>query len=157
MDANVASETFSITSPVFDNNGPIPPLYTCKGQNSRPPLSLLRPPETTKSLAIILRDPDAVNGDWTHWVIWNIEPKVATIDEQTLPDGAVEGQTSFGKSGYGGPCPPKGTGAHRYVFEAYALDTLLDLPKDTKREQLQAAMQGHILGQARLTGSFSAD
>ncbi len=155
MEANIESNGFSLTSPAFKNNQPIPQLYTCKGQNIRPSLSIKRLPSGTKSLAIIMRDPDAVNGDWTHWIIWNIEPATTTIDGGTIPPGATEGITSFGKPGYGGPCPPQGTGVHRYIFEAYALDIMLNLPANTDRNQLQTAMTSHILGQARLTGSLA--
>ncbi len=157
IDSNPESNRFSLMSPALSNNEPIQSMYTCRGQNIRLPLSIHRQPSATKSFAIIMSDPDAVNGDWTHWTVWNIDPSTENIDEKSLPAGAIEGLTSFGKSGYSGPCPPAGTGIHRYVFEIYALDKLLDLPANADRNQLIAATAGHIIEEARLTGSLDAE
>lgn len=157
MESDVDNTSFTITSAAFANNQSIPELYTCKGQSVRPPLVIQNSPEKTTSFAIIMIDPDAVQGEWTHWLAWNIDPATQTIDENSLPPGMVEGTTSFGTQGYGGPCPPKGTGVHRYIFEIYALDNRLDLPITTDSKQLQKAMEGHIIERARLTGSFEAE
>lgn len=157
VDANIKNDSFALSSPVFSNNQPFPAIYTCKGQNIRPPLSIERPPAGTQSFAIIMQDPDAVSGNWVHWTIWNIDATTTNIDENTLPQRSVEGIASSGKSGYNGPCPPAHTGVHRYVFEIYALDTILSLTADADTNQLQDAMRGHILAQSRLTGSLEAD
>ncbi len=152
VEANIKNDNFTLASPVFSNNEPFPVMYTCKGQDTRPPLSIERPPAGTQSFALIMQDPDAVSGSWVHWTIWNIDPIISNLDEKTLPEGSVEGITSLGKTGYSGPCPPANTGVHRYVFELYALDTVLNLASDANSEQLQEAIQGHILAQSRLTG-----
>jgi Raf kinase inhibitor-like YbhB/YbcL family protein len=157
IDSNPESNRFALMSPALTNNDPIQPVYTCRGQNMRLPLSIHRPPSGTKSLTVIMSDPDAVNGEWTHWLIWNIDPATENIDEKSLPVGAIEGLTSFGKQGYSGPCPSAGTGVHRYVFEIYALDQVLDLPASADRNQFKTAVSGHVIEEARLTGSFEAE
>jgi Raf kinase inhibitor-like YbhB/YbcL family protein len=139
----------------FADGGNIPARYTCKGVNVNPPLEISGVPQTTKSLALILRDPDAPSGDWAHWLVWNIEPATTQIPEGALPIGAVEGTTSFKTTGYGGPCPHSGT--HHYIFELYALDTKLDLEQSATHEELVAALNGHILAKTTLTGLFSKD
>jgi Raf kinase inhibitor-like YbhB/YbcL family protein len=154
MDNAPTSNSFSLVSEVFADKQPIPALYTCKGQNIRPPLSINQVPSGTKSLAIIMRDPDAVNGEWTHWIIWNISPSTTTIDERAFLAGAVEGVTSFGKPGYGGPCPPAGSGAHHYIFDLYALNSVVNLPPTADRAQLEKAMSGHNIAKTSLTGTY---
>lgn len=143
-----------LTSNVFADQSPIPAAYTCKGQNINPPLHVNDAPATAQSLTLILHDPDAPMGDFTHWLLWNISPKLTDIAEDSIPVGAIQGVTDFRNVGYGGPCPPAGT--HRYIFDLYALDVALDLPQGTSRAELEAAMQGHIVGTAQLTGLVSA-
>jgi Raf kinase inhibitor-like YbhB/YbcL family protein len=155
MEPNQENSAINITSSAFSENGPIPVKYTCKGDNISPPLTIDNLPPGTQSVALIMHDPDAPAGDWVHWILWNIPPETHEITEHSVPVGAVEGMTSFDKPGYGGPCPPSGT--HRYIFDVYALNTKLDLPVSTTRDQLLKAIEGHTAGQATLTGKFSAE
>lgn len=146
-----------LTSQVFQAGAMIPAKYTCDGQDISPPLSWSDPPIGTQSFALISDDPDAPMGTWVHWVIWNIPVSVRTLGENvpktaSLPDGTMQGTTDFHRVGYGGPCPPSGT--HRYYFKLYALDTMLNLPSSTTKKDLERAMQGHILGQAELMGTY---
>ncbi len=157
MESETTSNEFSLTSPVFANKQPIPLLYTCKGENKRPPLAISKVPINAKSLAIVMRDPDAVNGEWTHWTIWNISPATTVINESDFLPGAIEGTTSFGKSGYGGPCPPAGTGVHHYNFDLYALDSLIDLPATSDKAQLEATIKPHIIEKTSLIGTVSGE
>jgi len=143
----------NITSPAFSHKSFIPPTYTCKGENISPPLEFLNAPERATSFALIVDDPDAPGKRWVHWVMWNIPPRTKQIFQNSVPEGAVEGMTDFGSLGYGGPCPPSGT--HRYFFKLYALDTLLDLPPTSTKEELLHAMEGHVITQAELIGLFS--
>jgi Raf kinase inhibitor-like YbhB/YbcL family protein len=145
--------TMEITSPVFQNNNFISEKYTCDGQNINPPLIIDNTPINTKSLVLIVDDPDAPSGIWTHWTIWNISPTISEISENSLPTGAVEGITSWGKSGYSGPCPHSGT--HRYFFKLFALDTILDLSSSSNVDQLLAAIQNHILTKTEIIVKYS--
>lgn len=142
-----------ITSSTFKHQQAIPARYTCDGPNLSPPLSFIDVPASTKSLALVVDDPDAPAGTWVHWTIWNIPHTTTTITENSVPAGAVEGTTSFGQPGYGGPCPPSGT--HHYVFKLYALDTVLDVPSATQASGLEQAMVGHIVAHAELVGLYS--
>lgn len=144
-----------IASPAFGHNQNIPAKYTCDGENVNPVLEIAEVPEDAKSLALIMDDPDAPRGTWVHWTLWNIDPSTRQIDENSVPAGAAEGTTSFGKPGYGGPCPPSGT--HRYFFKLYALDQMLDLPASTDKSGLENAVQGHVLGQAEFIGLYSRE
>ena len=146
-------ENMTIASSQFRHNGRIPAKYTCDGDNVSPPLEVRDIPEASKSLALIVDDPDAPAGIWVHWTVWNIDPKTAQISENGIPAGAVEGRTSFGKPGYGGPCPPSGT--HRYFFKLYALDTILDLSTQADMRMLEGAMKGRILDKAELIGLYN--
>ena len=139
----------SIKSSAFENNKLIPSKYTCDGDDTSPPLTVEAIPEGTKSLALILDDPDAPMGTWVHWVVWNIPP-INKIDEHTVP--GIEGINSFRKHSYGGPCPPSGT--HRYFFKVYALDTKLNLSPTSLKEDLEKAMQGNILAEGKLIGLY---
>lgn len=150
--------SLSITSPAFSQGAPIPIQYSCKGRDISPPLTWSDPPAATKSFALIVDDPDAPVGTWVHWVLYNIPPTAhglpeATPTEAALTDGSQNGRTSAGSAGYHGPCPPSGT--HRYFFKLYALDSMLSLPSSTDKAGLLNAMQGHILGQGELMGTFS--
>ena len=141
-----------ITSPNFNHNETIPAKYTCDGVSISPHLSISETPSGTESLAIIMDDPDAPSGTWVHWTVWNIPPETAEIEEDQIPDAAVEGMTSFNEQGYGGPCPP--SGEHRYFFKLYALNVKLDLSPTASAEDLEHAMEEHILAEAELMGRF---
>lgn len=141
-----------ITSSAFENSDSIPAKYTCDGNDINPPLIFSDIPENAQSLVLIMDDPDAPMGTWVHWIVWNIDPGARGIPENSVPKGSIEGKTSWGRSGYGGPCPPSGT--HHYFFKLYALDTQLDLSSDADKPQLEQAMQGHILAQAELIGPY---
>ncbi len=142
-----------ITSPAFSRQGMIPAKYTCDGEDINPPLAIEEVPDNAKSLVLIVDDPDAPMGVWTHWLIWNINPQTKEITENSVPEGAVLGINDFGKLEYGGPCPPGGT--HRYFFKIYALDTVLDLPKGAKKDELEKIMTNHILDEGELVGKYS--
>ncbi|MBI5388772.1 YbhB/YbcL family Raf kinase inhibitor-like protein [Candidatus Woesearchaeota archaeon] len=140
-----------LNSPAFAHNTLIPTRFTCQGEDMNPPLEITNLPTGTKSLVLIVDDPDAPGGNWDHWVVWNIPP-TTTLEEDEVPEGAVEGINDFGKHTYGGPCPPKGT--HRYFFKLFALDTILALPEASGKQEVLAAMQGHILADATLVGLY---
>lgn len=140
-----------LKSRAFENGASIPLLYTCDGRDISPPLEIKDIPAGAVVLALVMDDPDAPGGTFDHWLVWNIPAGTVQIPEGKEPEG-VQGRTDFGKLGYGGPCPPSGT--HRYRFKLYALDRKLDLPKGARKGQLEAAMQGHILGQAALEGRY---
>jgi Raf kinase inhibitor-like YbhB/YbcL family protein len=141
-----------ITSSAFQQGGNIPSKFSCDGANANPPLQISDVPPEAKSLVLIVDDPDAPSGLFTHWAVWNISPQTSTIAEGTTPKG-VQGTNDFGRSGYGGPCPPSGT--HRYYFKVFALDRELDLPFGAKRSQLDAGMKGHVIAQGELMGRYS--
>ena len=142
-----------LSSPAFLENTEIPDKYTCKGENINPALSIKGVPERTKTLALIVDDPDAPRGTWVHWVVWNIPAETKTITENSVPPGARQGLNDFNQQEYSGPCPPSGT--HRYMFKLYALDTTLVLNENSKKENVEKAMPGHILAQARLMGLYT--
>lgn len=142
-----------ITSPSFSSGGLIPKTYSCDGENINPLLVIKKVPQTAKSLVLIVDDPDAPAGTWTHWLVWNIDPETTEIKENSVPVGAVLGKNDFGKLAYGGPCPPGGS--HRYFFRLYALDTVLNLPQGASRKELETAMSGHIVDQGELMGKYS--
>lgn len=140
-----------IDSPVFEHHQPIPTKYTCEGEDVSPPLTISDIPPGTKSLALIMDDPDAPRGTFDHWIVWNLPSDTAKLDEGIkLPKQGING---FGKKGYGGPCPPPGK-PHRYFFKLYALDTFVNLSEGSKKKDLEEAMEGHILGKAELVGTF---
>lgn len=140
-----------LTSSTFMHNGNIPSEYTCDGTDISPPLSISDVPANTKSLVLISDDPDAPVGTWDHWVVFNIPASTTQISKGTEPKGTA-GKNSWGRTGYGGPCPPSGT--HRYFFKLYALDTELNLPVGSAKKQIESAMQGHILAKAELIGLY---
>lgn len=139
----------SVAADEFTGGTAIPERFTCKGRNISPAIRIGLLPENTRSLAIIVEDPDAPNGVFDHWIAWNIEP-AAVIPEQYA--GGVQGLNSKGKRGYTGPCPPMGR--HRYYFKVYALDTMLDLSPDIDKKSLIHAMQEHLLGGGECMGYF---
>lgn len=140
-----------LTSPAFTHNGVIPSEYTCDGNDLSPPLVISDVPANAKSLALIMDDPDAPVGTWDHWVVFDISPSTTQIPKGTEPQGTA-GRNSWGRKGYGGPCPPSGT--HRYFFKLYALDTKLNLSEGATKKDLEKAMQGHIIAQAQLMGTY---
>ena len=141
-----------ITSSAFQQGGNMPSKFSCDGANASPPLQISDIPTEAKSLVLIVDDPDAPSGLFTHWAVWNISPQTTTIGEGSTPKG-VQGTNDFGKSGYGGPCPPSGT--HRYYFKVFALDRELDLPVGAKRSHLDSAIKGHVIAQGELMGRYS--
>ena len=142
-----------ISSPAFAENAKIPKIYAKLGGNQRPPLEISDVPANTKSLVIICHDPYAPGHDgFYHWTVWNLPAKITEITGESLPTGAVEGITNWGRPGWGGPQPPFGT--HRYQFYVYALNTALDLPDSTKPKELISTLTPHIIDQAVLTGRF---
>ena len=150
----VALSDLKLISPVFREGSYIPSQYTCKGQDVSVPLNILDAPLGTQSLTLIMHDPDSVSGDFLHWLVWDIPPSTESIAANSLPVGAIQGLNDNDELGYMGPCPPAGSGTHRYMLELYALDTTLDLPAESSRKKVVEAMKGHILGQTTLTGLF---
>jgi hypothetical protein len=147
-----------ITSTAFQAGETIPTRYSCDGQDISPALSWSGAPEGTRSFALILDDPDAPGGTFTHWVIFNIPAETLELEEAIptspqLPNGALQGRNNFGTIGYSGPCPPKGS-LHHYHFVIYALDETLDLTAGASKAQVLNAMQGHILAQAEVIGTY---
>jgi len=139
-----------LASSEFENNGQIPSKFTCDGANISPPLNIEEIPENTKTLALIMDDPDAPMGTFVHWVTWNIKPTTKIPEAQKT---GLEGINGFGNLGYGGPCPPSGT--HRYVFKLYALNAEIDLNRGATKKDLEDAMKDHILAKAELVGKYS--
>lgn len=150
--SSTSKTTMKISSAAFANNGKIPKKYTCDGTAVSPPLKISSVPKNTKSLALILDDPDAPKGTFTHWIIWGISPKKTQIVEGEKK-GFVDGTNGVGKQGYFGPCPP--SGVHRYVFKLFALDSQIDISTKSKKQELVAAMQNHIIQTATLVGKYS--
>ena len=151
----------TITSTVFIDGGEIPSRYTCQGDDSSPPLEWRGVPDTARSLALIVDDPDAPDPKaprmtWVHWVLFNLPPDTTGLPEgvtaDDLPSGAGQGINSWNRTGYGGPCPP--VGRHRYFHKLYALDTVLALSDKPTSKALETAMQGHVIGQTELVGTY---
>jgi len=140
-----------ITSPAFQHTKEIPSEYTCDGSDTSPEFNIEDVPEDTKSLVLINDDPDAPGRTWDHWIVFNIPSHVTKIEKDMEPKG-VAGINSWGRTGYGGPCPPSGT--HRYIFKLYALDTYLDLEEGSTKEELEASMVEHIIDSAELMGTY---
>src|SRR5574341_928646 len=152
----VTMQNISITTEAFRNGDAIPAEYTCDGSDKSPALSWSGIPAGTKSIALIMDDPDAPRGTFVHWVLFNIPAETKKLPEgvpgsKTLSDGSCHGITDFGKAGYGGPCPPPGK-PHRYFFKVYALDKKLNLPAGASKKQVEDAMKGHILAKGELMG-----
>ena len=152
--------SFDLTSTAFEQGAPIPPKYSCDGEDISPPLAWGDPPAETQSLALIMEDPDAPGGTWDHWILFNISPDLRELQEN-LPitgknqdlDSIFVGDNSWGRPDYGGPCPP--SGMHRYFFKLYALDTTINLLPGATKKELLNAMDGHILAEDGLMGTFS--
>ena len=148
--------TLTVTSPSFQEGQRIPDLFTCKGEDGSPELRIAGVPSGTKSLALVMEDPDAPRGTWTHWTAWDLPPLLTTIlpGFQPATQGGVEGTTSAGTAGYHGPCPPPGK-PHRYYFRVYALDGPLRLAAGAERSRLDEALRGRLLAQGSLMGTYS--
>jgi len=146
------NKSMTISSPIFVHNGGLPISATCGGKGVNPPLEISGTPKDAKSLALIFEDPDAPNGTFIHWVLWNIDPSTIIIKENSVPDGAFEGITSENRPGYVAACPPSGT--HRYFFYLFALDTALDLPASTTAIELEHAMEGHVIESTHIAGLY---
>ena len=144
----------AITSPAFESGGEIPEKYTCNGDDLIPPLNIGNIPKETKSLALIMEDPDVPKGTWYHWIKWNIPPNTTKIDEGEEPVG-VPGEGSSGNHSYEGPCPP--SGRHHYHFRFFALDAILELDEGVSKSKLDRAMQSHIIAQGELVGVFGTE
>jgi Raf kinase inhibitor-like YbhB/YbcL family protein len=144
--------TVTITSTTFKDGDKIPRVYTCDDQDVSPPLAWTDVPTNTASLALIMDDPDAPSGTFVHWVLFNLPANTNGL-AQGKNGGGVEGKNDFGRTGYGGPCPPRGS-THRYFIKLYALDKMLDLKAGVTKAQVEKAMQGHILGQGQLMGRY---
>ena len=139
-----------LTSSAFSYGDEIPRQFGYKNGNEEPPLTINGIPEGTKSLALIMDDPDAmgaVGKVWVHWVVWNINPDTKRFND------ALEGMTDFGEQGYGGPAPPDKR--HTYVFKLYALDSMLEIPNESSKTDVEKAMEGHIIEQTQLTGTYA--
>jgi Raf kinase inhibitor-like YbhB/YbcL family protein len=147
------TENLQLKSPVFNNDAEIPEKYTCDGQNISPPLNLFSPHWEVQSFALIVDDPDATYGTFTHWLIWNIDTNISEIEEDTVPTSAIQGRNSAGDIGYTGPCPP--TGVHRYLFKLYALNSCLTLPAGSSKEEFEQAIEGHVLDEVTLIGRYA--
>ncbi|NWG07120.1 MAG: YbhB/YbcL family Raf kinase inhibitor-like protein [Chloroflexi bacterium] len=146
--------SLQLTSDAFANGQSIPAKFSCLGKNISPALAWTEPPAGTQSFALIVDDPDAPGSTWVHWVLYNIPADVRNLPESfSAQDPVSVGKNSWGKLSYGGPCPPSGT--HRYYFKLYALDSTLSLSPGASKEQLLKAMEGHILAQSELMGTFS--
>lgn len=146
-----------ITSPAFEDGGMIPQQYTCYGDNISPPLSWGSVPEGTKSIALIVDDPDAPRGTFVHWVLYDLPADVQDLPEdlprdKEFPVGGKQGINSTNELGYYGPCPPSGT--HRYFFKIYALDTMTNLPAGETKDRLLDAMEGHVLAKGQMMGRY---
>jgi hypothetical protein len=149
---------FAISSTSFQNGGQIPRQFTCDGEDVSPQLSWTDAPPSTKSFALIADDPDAPVGTWTHWVIFDLPVQTTSLPQgvpkaDDVPGGGRQGRNDFRKVGYGGPCPPPGK-PHRYFFKLYAMDRMLGLKPGSSKQEVEQAMQGHILGNAELMGRY---
>lgn len=144
-----------LTSPSFDSGKEIPAKFTCAGGNINPELHIQNTPEKALSLALIVDDPDAPGGSFTHWIVWNINPATEIIKQESIPPGSSEGMNDLGTKGYTGPCPPIGK-PHRYFFKLYALDikTLPKFENPPSKDKFQEAIQEHIVEKTELVGLF---
>lgn len=153
LQPNLTTNSLKISSPDFAAGSNIPFQYSCKSININPQLNIEGVPAGTKSLALIMHDPDAPSGDWLHWLVWNLSPQTSTIEPGSQLTGAQVGKNDAGTTKYSGPCPP--SSIHHYVFELYALDSKLNLNDSASRSQVNEAMSGHVLNHASLTGIFT--
>jgi Raf kinase inhibitor-like YbhB/YbcL family protein len=148
--------SMKLESSSFENGGKMPKQFGYKNGNVSPSLIISEVPESTKSLALIMDDPDAmgaVGKVWVHWVLWNIPIEIKKIDENSIPENSIEGETDFGEIGYGGPAPPDKE--HTYIFKLYALDTVLNLSKNSTKKDVETSMKDHIIDETKLTGKYT--
>jgi Raf kinase inhibitor-like YbhB/YbcL family protein len=148
--------TLSFESKAFENGGVIPKKYGYKHGNISPPLKITGIPENTKSLVLIMDDPDAmaaVGKVWVHWTVWNIDPKNIEFAENSIPSNCIEGKTDFGEIGYGGPAPPDKE--HTYIFKLYALNTKLEINQNSTKVNIEDAIKNHIIEETILKGKYS--
>jgi Raf kinase inhibitor-like YbhB/YbcL family protein len=143
---------FALESSAFEHAQPIPNRYTCDGDDVSPALGWANVPEEARSLALLVDDPDAPRGVFTHWVAWGLDPGTGGLGEGEAAPG--EGRNDFGTAGYRGPCPPPGHGPHRYVFRLYALDRNLELDPGARKPELEQAIEAHVLTTAELIGTY---
>ena len=151
-----------ISIDAFRNTERIPVVYTCEGENLSPAISWRGVPAGTRSFSLIMDDPDAPSGTFTHWVIWNIPADSAALEravptDSTFPSGAMKGVNSARRVGYMGPCPPIGHGRHRYYFRLYALDAVVDVEPNATADALRSAMRGHLLGEEEYMSTYSRE
>jgi Raf kinase inhibitor-like YbhB/YbcL family protein len=149
-----APPTLLVESPAFENGKAIPKLFTCDGEDRSPPLRVSGAPKGTKELALLVEDPDTRGGTFVHWSAWAIPPRTERIGEGRLPDGAREGENSFGDTRYSGPCPPKGDDPHRYQFIVYALSAPLGLDEGAGPGEVRKAIAKRALGRGETYGTF---
>jgi Raf kinase inhibitor-like YbhB/YbcL family protein len=143
---------FALESSAFQHAEAIPSRHTCEGEDISPPLRWTNVPDNTRSLALVVEDPDAPGGVFTHWIAWGLDPAAGEVEEgQTGPS---EGRNDFGTSGYRGPCPPPGHGRHRYLFRLFALDAEPDLQPGAAKAELEQAIEGHVVTTADLVGTY---
>ena len=142
-----------LKSPAFEENQPIPPIYTCDGDNISPPFEILDVPANAQSLALIMDDPDAPNGTFTHWLMWNISPQTHEIVENNIPEGSEQGTNSAGQLGYLGPCPP--AGVHHYHFKLYGLNRKLNVTPNISCSELEKEINESIIEKCELVGTYS--
>jgi Raf kinase inhibitor-like YbhB/YbcL family protein len=143
---------FALESNAFENAQAIPSRHSCESEDVSPPLRWMNVPEGTRSLALVVDDPDAPGGVFTHWLAWGLDPAAEGLDE--AKPAPSEGRNDFGTTGYRGPCPPPGHGRHRYVFRLYALDTDIDVGAGAAKAELEQAIEGHVLTTAELVGTY---
>ncbi len=151
--------SLNLSSASFQADGDIPPKFTCDAGDVSPALAWAEPPRESRSFALIVDDPDAPSKTWVHWVLYNLPAGTRTLPEgmvkdATLPNGSRQGRNDHGTIGYSGPCPPHGP-THHYFFKLYALDSMIDLKSDAGKDDLERAMEGHILAQSQLIGRFA--
>jgi Raf kinase inhibitor-like YbhB/YbcL family protein len=147
-----------LSTPAFRDGEPVPPKHTCEGEDLSPSLTWTGVPVDTRGFALICDDPDAPRGTWVHWLIWDLPSDAVELGEGVppnpeLPSGARQGLNDSGEIGYGGPCPPPGK-PHRYFFRLFALDSKLNLPPGAGRSELEQAMEGHVLGEGTVMGTY---
>jgi hypothetical protein len=151
-----------LESSAFRDGAPIPPVHARDGADSHPALSWSGVPQEAKSLALVCDDPDAPRGTWVHWVLYDVPASVSALSEGVAksarhPVGGTHGRTDYGELGWGGPAPPRGHGVHHYEFRLYALDTMLGLAPGATKAELEGAMRGHVLAEAKLIGTYRRD
>ncbi|MGH1487294.1 MAG: YbhB/YbcL family Raf kinase inhibitor-like protein [Cellvibrionaceae bacterium] len=155
--SSYAEQTLTLTSSAFEHKGELPKKYSCNGDDISPPLTISGAPEGTQSFVLIMDDPDAPDGTWIHWVVYNLPGTTTEIPENaptqhTWDDGTMQGRNSWSEAKYGGACPPDGQ--HRYFFKLYALDTVLDLKKKRSLRKVKKAMKKHIIAETKLMAKY---